>query len=113
MSLSDISVAFIALLLSSLAFVSATRAARATQRAEASKVDAEAYERASRIYDQALEQLRRQNVDQEEQIRRLTQQVALLERTLHGAGMPVPVLATNGASVDEPPDPPAAGTSRT
>jgi hypothetical protein len=95
--LHDVAIAFAALVLSVIAFVSATRTARAGREAEEArseelshKVDAEAYMRAQVIYDRALAQLRKQNEQQELQMDRLVRRIASLEQALHEAGLALP-----------------------
>lgn len=97
MSTTDVFIALTSIILSVIAFVSATRAATTAKRSEeirsreaAHKVDAEAYQRAQGIYTEALEQLRRQNISQEEIGLRLSRRIAILEAALHAQGIPLP-----------------------
>lgn len=97
-SIADISIGMASVLLSVLAFLAAGRAAKTAREteemrvaAQAKAVDADAYHRAQVIYNTALDQLRRQNADQQVLIERLSRQVVALDRALRQAGLPIPV----------------------
>lgn len=114
-SLADVSIGMASVLLSVLAFLAAGRAAKTARdteemrmRSEQRSVDAEAYHRAQIIYDNALDQLRRQNTDQEATIIRLSRRVTALERALHRAGLPPPIV--NG-EYDDKAESPGRGTT--
>jgi prefoldin subunit 5 len=82
-------IGMIGFVLSALAFISAQRALQAGKEAqtkhelmEEHKVDADAYARARSIYDAAIDQLRRQNDDLEQQLVRLNNRAGELASTI-------------------------------
>lgn len=80
-----------------LAYLRSEQVARKRREDKARTVDAEAYDRAKGIYDNAIDQLREQNTVQAEQIRSmgreirgLRERVAQLEAALARGGVPIP-----------------------
>ena len=77
------SVAFAAIVGSVIAAFVSFRTNRRTTRVEQSKVDAEAYDRAQKIYDGAIERLERDNARLQTTVERLEGKTVELEEAMH------------------------------